>query len=383
MEGQGMGKAWKRLMGATVLGLGLCGFCFAQRQPAPNSSESWDHPEGVFVSEPQMLMNDPYTGNFQSRFLYLNGRLNDGTVLTFSIFNWKYGMLGASGVMVLVAPPQGETYALEREIDKDELVTATDRLYFHFGGNVVEGSRTELHIRLLQEDFACDLRARNILNPWQAGDGYTYLTPRRDIYSRYVAAAPLASLSGYMVVRGRVIPADGYCYSDRGVLVRPFQNMNAADFSFRAFSAQVDAGGQPWTVSVLHSITDRAFGSREMSTLFLAHGERWIMAADSFSFSAEEYVKEQGTPFAYPHRMQVRAARGGYTLEGSFSATRLFYLSDILEKLPPFIRAVVDLFLRRPVTYRMTGYFSGSLLLPDGSRQSLYLAGQGEYSIYK
>jgi hypothetical protein len=275
--------------------------------------------------------------------------------------------------------PDGQIYALETKLD--ELEVATDRLSYRFGESLVEGDRegTRVHLRL--PDFSCELYLRNLLNPWKPGDGFMYLSRRGDAYTRLSVISPFAEVSGSLEVRGSWRTAEGWCYADRGVLSMPMSRINPEQSTFRVFGR---AGqGEPWMLSLSESTTHRAYGSRRVATLLLGRGGEWLMATEDYDFRAEEYRREAGAPFAFPHRFRVRARQNGRTLEGEFAVSRLYYINDILRKLPPGFRSIAEALVRRPVIYRLEGDFYGTLEEADGSRVSLELRGQGEYQLVR
>jgi hypothetical protein len=365
-----------RLSGlALLLGLGLSSALGAS--PAP----PWPPPGEVVVSEEEMRLEDPHTNHFRSRYWFVNGRLDDGTLLTMSLFHWRYGPMGGAGLFVLVSPPGQELYVQEVKID--ELESESGRLLYRFGENLFEGDSAGARIRLRLADFTCDLEIRNLLNAWKPGDGYRFPSARRDIFTLHLVTSPFASLSGSMAVRGQQQDVRGWCYADRGLIVMPLTRMSSEQSSFRVFGPSGAAEEEPWMLSLLESVSARAYGSREEATLLLAQGGQWLMATGEPEFAAQEYRREGGVPFAFPHRFRVRAQQGGLVLEGEFVVSRLVYLNDILRKLPPVFRSVADAFIKRPVIYRLAGDFHGYLENADGSRRYLDLQGQGEYSVMR
>lgn len=347
----------------------------------PGASPVWPPPEQVLLSDEELLLGDPYSGHFRSRFWYFNILLGNGTALTCSQFQWRYGLLGGSGLFLLSAPPDGEPFVLETRIDSHDLEEAQDRLLVRFGGSLIEGSRAGARLRLELPDFSCDLAVRNLLEPWKPGDGYTWYDAKRTAYSRHAVTTPFGEVSGRLAVRGQEQPVSGWCYADRGVLSIPVSRLSPEGFSFRVFGAGEE--GQPWMVSLLTSTTARSYGSRRVGTLLAARGGQWLLAAPEFSFEAQDFREESGIPFAYPRRLVIRGGGEGGRVEGAFTVTRLTYLNDILARLPPLFRQVAEALIRRPVIYRLAGTFEGSFEAPDGTRQTLLLPGQGEYNLYR
>jgi hypothetical protein len=361
-------------LGVPVLALLLAAFPAAGCAAMPN----WLPPQEVTLSDDDFLLNDPYTGHFLSRFWYFNIVLQDGTDLTLSLFQWRYGSLDGEGLTVVSAEPGGRIYGLETRLD--DLQVATDRLSYRFGENFVEGDRQGARIHLRLQDFSCDLDLRNLLNSWKPDDGYLYLNRRADVYTRLSVISPFAEVLGSLEVYGEFRPVEGWCYADRGLICAPVSRMNPEQSTFRVFGP---GQGEPWMLSVSDSATHRAYGARREATLLLARGGEWLMATPDYRFRAEDIRREAGAPFAFPHRFRVRAEQDGRTLEGEFEVTRLFYIHDILGRLPPVFRQIAEALIRRPVIFRLKGIFSGTLQEVDGSQVSLQLSGQGEYQLMR
>jgi hypothetical protein len=345
----------------------------------------WLPPEEVVVSEQEMRLEDPQTGHFRSRYWFVNGLLEDGTLLTLSLFQWRYGLVGSAGIFVLVSAPGRELYVQETKLD--DLEPIDEGVAYRFGSSLFEGDSAGARIQLRFPDFSCDLEIRNLLNAWKPGDGLLYPSARRDVFALHLVTSPFAELSGDMSVRGEERSVQGWCYADRGLIVMPLQRMNSEQSSFRVFGVPGGLAGEeqepPWMLSLLESVSARAYGSREDAKLLLAQGDRWLMASGEPEFAAEEYRREQGVPFAFPHRFRVRAEQGGLVVEGEFVVSRLIYLNDIFQKIPPVFRSVVEALIRRPVIYRLAGEFHGWVEDPEGSRRYLDLEGQGEYSVVR
>ena len=354
--------------------------CLALRLDAVPPAQ-WASPGEVVVSEEDMGMEDPHTGHFRSRYWFINGLLDDGTLLTMSLFQWRYGALGSAGLFILVSSPDQGLYVQETKLD--DLESADEGLMYRFGDSAFEGDAAGARVRVRLADFSCDLDIRNLLNAWKPGDGYRYPTVRRDIFTLHLVTSPSAALSGAMTVRGRQRAVQGWCYADRGLIVMPLSRMNSEQSSFRVFGSSGLPGEEPWMLSLLESVSARAYGSREEATLLLARGGQWLMAAGEAEFAAQDYRRDGDVPYGFPHRFWVRAEQGGMLLTGEFVVSRLVYLNDILHRLPPLFRSVADAFIKRPVIYRLAGDFHGYLEQPDGSRQSLELKGQGEYSVMR
>ena len=92
-----------------------------------------------------MRLEDPNTGHFRSRYWFINGLLDDGTLLTMSLFQWHYGAMGSAGLFVLVSAPDQELYVQESKID--DLEVRRRAALYRFGDSLFEGDPAGAPIR--------------------------------------------------------------------------------------------------------------------------------------------------------------------------------------------------------------------------------------------
>jgi hypothetical protein len=115
--------------------------------------------------------------------------------------------------------------------------------------------------------------------------------------------------------------------------------------------------------------------------MILARAGKWVFTTKDYSLTTSDLRSSEMSRLAFPHCFALSAARNGYALRGRFIVTDQYHLTDIFAKLPAVLRSLVSLFFKRPVIFRMVGYFEGTVIRPDGSLEQLYLPGQCEYSI--
>jgi hypothetical protein len=343
--------------------------------------ENWLHPERIRLTEKDLLFNDPYTKMFGSRAFHFLGRLDNGIQFVINVFRWEYAFLGGWGMSVLIVEPDGSTYICEQKIPDREVFVEQDRFSLRIGDSRFEGADGEYRVRIEQEEFFCDLRVRSLLPLWQPGDGYVFLTKKRDVYMRLGVHCPRGVTSGTIVLRGRRISAAGQCYGDRSRHSYSISRMSSPTLAFRGFSPADQQNEETWFVSLLQYTTHRSYGSRVIPVLILTREGHWAFTTKEYKLETTDLRAEGSSSLKVPHRFQLSAAGNGYALRGSFVVTDLYHLTDIFQRLPRFFRSLVALFFKRPVIFRMVGYFQGTVVCPDGSRQELYLPGQCEYSI--
>jgi hypothetical protein len=343
--------------------------------------QNWAHPEQIRLTEADILFNDPFTKLFGSRAFHFLGRLDNGTQFVINIFRWEYAFLGGWGLSVLIVAPDGSTYISERRIPDRQVTVAEDRFSIRIGSSSFEGADGIYRVCIEQEDFSCDLRVRSLLPLWQPGDGYVFLTEDRKVYMRLGVHCPWAVTSGHMVIQGRWMSATGQCYGDRSRHSYSISKMSSPTLAFRGFSPAEHDGKKSWFISLLQYTTHPSYGSRDIPVLILAREGQWAFTTKDYTLKTTDLRTERISSLAFPHRYDLSASSNGYQLRGRFVVTDLYHLTDIFEKLPRFFRSLVALFFKRPVIFRMVGYFEGTVTCPDGSVEKLHLPGQCEYSI--
>jgi hypothetical protein len=157
--------------------------------------------------------------------------------------------------------------------------------------------------------------------------------------------------------------------------------MSSPTLAFRGFAPAEQDDEKRWFVSLLQYTTHPSYGHKDIPILILARGGQWAFTTKEYTLETTDLRAEGASSLAFPHCYNLRASGNGYQLRGRFVVTDLYHLTDILEKLSPFFRSLVSLFFKRPVIFRMVGYFEGTVTCPDGSIEQLYLPGQCEYSI--
>ncbi len=181
-----------------------------------------------------------------------------------------------------------------------------------------------------------------------------------------------------MAIEGRAYSVRGQMYADQSLAILPMSRQSSPVYSFRGFSPDEAPEGQRWMISIYQATTHPAYGSRPLPILLAAHDGSWVLTARDFSLELHEPRLEPRTGMRYPTSAAVRVERDGWLVEGEITDNRQYWLTDIFQELPSFIRSLAELFLKRPVILRYTGRFQGTARAPDGSVYPLSLTGLGE-----
>jgi hypothetical protein len=345
-----------------------------------NPSE-WDPPEQVIVSTEDLFSVTPYTSDWQSRSFFFVGRLDNGTFFVINPFFWRYGMFHSWGLSVLVTDENGRLFSYNGSQPLTCCEMTSEGLDLRLGRNVFSMSGSETRVSIALDGFSCDLSIINILPPWKPGNGWAWYNAAQTAFSRYSIAAPLALVSGSMTVFGGSMDASGQCFLDTNYSVQPLKRPNSPAFILRAFSLPDVPRKDRVFIDMLESVTNKGYGSLPLSMLLVAKGDSWLFTARDFTLTPDEWVSLSDPPYPYPRSYKVLAEKSGFRLEGEFTATRLYHTTDVFQSIPRFLRRLASLFLKRPVLYRMIGWFHGNLVFPDGSIESLAMPAHGEYIV--
>ena len=342
-------------------------------------ASSWESPELVSTTNESLWFTEPAAGRYRARSFYYTGLLGEGCFYVISIFHWRYSLFDDWGMAIVASDAEGHRFVHEGRIRGLEVAESMESQSIRFGENIIESEGATSRIRLHVGEFRCDLTLRSLLPPWTPGDGYAILGANRDAYLRKAVPVPLAETSGTLCIGETTITAGGWSYGDRSLTVAPLGELAFAGSAFRVFSERIPGNGEPWSLALLDYTSVGRREGRRIPMLLVAHGSEWILTSREYRISYEGPMLEAATPFSRPIRIHLSADSRGFSLEGDFVPERLVASSDVFEELPALVRGVASLFLERPVLVRMFGRFVGTLRNPDGTVESLRLAGQGDY----
>jgi len=337
----------------------------------------------VTVSEGELFPNPPYSHDWQSRSFFFVGRLDNGTSFVFNLFHWSLSPLQSWGLLVLVTDENGRLYRYDGSLPEGGGEAKGRCFDFRSGDTFFRSCGGEHRVRIVLDGFSCDLWMRNILPAWKPGDGWALYDKSGRMYNRYAIPAPWAEVSGTMRVFGETLNADGQCTWDSSLSVQPLNRPNSPGYYFRAFSPATAERSDRIFIDMLETFTHESYGAVPLPILVVARGGSWAFTTKDFSFEPDDWTPVKDPPYPYPGRYRLSAEKGGWSLEGEFAVEKLYNVTDVFQRLPRLMRALASLFIKRPVLYRMLGYFRGRLVSPDGAVEELVLPAHGEYVVVK
>jgi hypothetical protein len=344
-------------------------------------ASAWENPNGRAVTEEQVFLHTPYTHGWQSHFYNLVVRLDDGTLLNICPFHWRYGLLDSWGMYIVAGDRQGHVFSWDGTFDRNEIQVADTGMRVQAGASSFESTGNVHRWKVEVPGFSCDLEFTNVLPAWMPGDGMAYYTPDARNYYQYALPAPLARVDGTVTLFGRTAAAAGQCFYDTVECVTPLSRTNEEVNTYRTFSSPETPLQDRWFVFLYRITAHPGFGSLVFPMVLVAHGTSFVLTSRELDFAVLKTDRLPDPPYPYAAAVAVSARGGGAEITGTFASERPFHVQDIFARLPPLIRGLASLFLKRPVVFRGAARFSGEVTLPDGSRHRLELDGMGEQMI--
>ncbi len=351
---------------------------------------AWLDPSSVQVEDTELSFTNKTFKHAITESVYCVSTFNDGWVFMTNYFRVVGDLVNRRGIYVLVTDPEGNTYWKTHEIKKSDFIIRDNQLYVSDGENTIQGDGMSYAVSYDFNDFSCNLFFRNRLPPWKAEDGVVYFDDKEEMFEQRVVNSPWAEVTGTITIVGKEMRVTGHGYSEKSLHVAPITLYQPTMQSMRVFSPRdlgtvsSDGGTEElWSLSLFDFTTLPRFDSKRLSRLFIAKDNEWLLTTPEYSLEPADFVKEEGLPYEYPQTIHVKAHTQGYDLEGAFRSTVLFDFTDILAEVPAVLRAIILLFVDRPVYFRLLGWFEGTLTRPDGTVTKLKLYGPYEYIVVK
>jgi len=343
----------------------------------------WQNPEQIKVKNQDIAFNNLKYNFPMSDSVYFMSYFNDGWVLMLSLFRLKYGPIEKWGIYSIVSEPDGTSYWATHQIDKKNIITEPNRLFVKDENNCIYGNDMTYYIKLDFENFSCNLTYKNILPPWQLDDNRVYISKDKQAFFRLIVISPWAMVTGTITLDNKTINVKGQGYGDRFLSVNPLRKMNPYVYSIRTFSKANTDPKNRWFFGLLENITHKSYGSKRIPLLLLAYGNKWLLITQDYTIETTDYEYNPNTLYKYPTRIKIKCSTHGYKLEGEYLVQKLFNFTDVLGEFPNFIRKILLLYFNRPVYFRSSGEFLGTLTMPNGTVYNLHLFGPHEYILVK
>jgi len=356
---------------------------------AADTDPRWNHPlDNPAPPESMAFTTDRYR-TAMSDSAFCMAMFDDGSVMMFSLFHYETRLFERWGIYLLLSQVDGETIWVSESIDEDSIEFASDRLHITAGENVLSGEGMRYRLDWSAGDLTIALQFENLLPPWMLGDGLDVLGDPRRSFQRRAVFSPWAKVRGTVAIARDGVSIErevvGEGMGEKSIIVNGLNRFNPELISMRVFGFSHEGSdvelAEGLHIGLLDSTAHPAYDSIRLPRLFVARDGAWLFSSGSYEIDFLEMDRVEGLPYEYPVRFSLVAHGSEYELTGEYSVDRLFNTTDILAELPGLLRRLVLLFVDRPVYYRTTGTFVGTLTHPDGHEESIRLYGPYEYVV--
>ncbi len=346
-------------------------------------ASKWLDPAGSVPKVEDLFLDPPYTKDWQDRTFFFNGRLDNGTVFVISLFHWQFPVLKSWGLLVAVTDPQGRVFQYEDTLPLSKSQIAKSGFSFKFGETVFEATADGYRVKVALSGFSCDLEIRNILPAWMPGDGWAFFTEKKDAFIHFASPSPWAAVSGSMTVFGQTMSAAGQCSWDSSETVLSLSLPSSPQFILRAFSPADVPAGKRMFVGMSMIYPNEGYGSFSIPMLLVARNGEWVLTSNSFFLAANDWTRYEEPPYPYPSRYSISVKQGQTSFDGTFTSERVYSITDVMQKVPKFIRNSAAAIFKRPVIFRMVGSLKGTLTTAQGQEENVDLYAIAQYAVVK
>ena len=344
----------------------------------------WDHPETVVVAESDKAFTSEQYTHAKNQSVFMMARFDNGWILMMSYFGFKAGIVNNWGIYVSLSDPEGNDYFTKQKLKTKDIVFSEDSLFISDGTNIIEGKGGSFRVIMDTDEFSCDLVYQNIIPPWKPGDGYDYYDAEKTAFDKRAVISPWAEVYGSFSFNEISLKAvSGQGFAEKQLTVNPFTKLNETTYTMRLFSSPDTPEEDRWHLGILENYLHEDYGGDRQPRLTFAHNDEWVFTTREYEIHPFDYKTHEDLPYTYPSKVRVVCSQGGYSLDGTYIATKLYNYTDIMDELPPFFRSFLLLFIDRPVYFRCLGEFMGIVTYPDGRTEYLHLVGPYEYIVVK
>ena len=337
-----------------LLGLGLLSVAADSQYKSVEITGDWAH-KPVGLTDKDIAWKN-FTGFFENEHVFMLARLDEGYWFVGMIFTFKYGPQRRWGLYALAADDSGRRWFAKREIKPEEVKLSYEKLSWRSGNTWVEGSYPVYTMHIEEPNLGAHLEFKSRVKGWQSGRWF--LTPDHKTFGECFIIAPWADVSGKLVLDGKTIPVHGLGYSDRYHGNLRFDQTDPLFYSVRAIKPM--PGSEDVNIQASYDHLSPSFGKLTVPGLFIIQPDRLEVGTMKVIIRGENASIDPKVGYAFPRKLVVDAAEGDFSLHGVFVADRSIEVLDIFKQLPAYIRAIAELFWKRPVYSKWEGRFRGS-----------------------
>jgi len=300
-----------------------------------------------------------FTNFFEQEHGYMIARFDQGYWLFLTIFTFKYGPQQRWGVYSIVSSDSGKQWFARREILVNEAKLSHEGISWESHGTSIGGSYPRYTYTIKEEAYQAKLAIESRFPGWKLGRWY--LTPDKKSFGEVFIYIPWGRISGTLTLDGKQISVSGNAYADR---FHGSMRLDRTDPMFFSVRSLTPLPGYPEiSIQTSYNHFNPAFGKVSIPSLMIMGQQGFVRATENVVIKGDEYYKDQKLGYFFPRKLTVTAEDAGFTFHGQFTAQRNMEMLDIISQVPPYLRMLVETFVKLPVYSKWDGVFEGAYTL--------------------
>lgn len=284
---------------------------------------------------------------------YFDAHLDSGHTLVvfFYAANPNPGLVGKSGIEIVLLRPDGIRVQKFFPYKKSDFVAARDRPEVTIGTNTLrveqrDGELPVYEIDVKTKELGCHLKYRAQVNGWRPGTGLSHFGDLG--FFGWVVPFARASVEGSITDGGKTIQVKGIGYHDHNWLNFPFQSIIQNWMWGRIYS-------ESFTAAYACIQCNEKVDNHMVKVLMLAEGREVILSTGEFDFLKDDFEYNPQARYEFPKQITIEAPG---TLTATLKVRKVLEAQDMLENFSPLLRFLAKYILRiKPGYFRLVSDF--------------------------
>ena len=340
------------------------------------SAHNWQNPNSVRVEEVEKAFTGEWIGKTKNESIFVWVYREGGPIFLFSLFHIDSFLLNRWGMYALIIDPEGESHWITHTPKKKSISFSENFLSISDGSTTFEGSDGSYRLVCRFGNLECKIDLTNRLPAWKPGTGRLDYNEEGSLYQKRILVSPWADATGTISISGEAFDIEGHGYASKTRFSNPLTRFAPYIHSLKLYS-------EDHFIYLLDVTLNDAYDNEIVPMLIVAEGDQWLFTTQNYSYEILESTQVDGLPYEYPRSIRLISEDSGYVLDGVYSEERRLNVTDVFKEIPAIVRRTLTLLISRPIYFRASGNFVGTITRPDGTITDLDLDGPYEYTVVR
>jgi hypothetical protein len=242
-------------------------------------------------------------------------------------------------------PANGKKFEAHKEY-KSKLTSAKKSgVSLDIGGNRFSGTHPNYRLNASIGDLVLDLKFKVETASLRIGQDFIRFGEKQDRRWNLTALGPRATCTGSITVAGEKLNYGGLAYFDHG-----WSTYKIYEFSRRWHVIRILE--KDLSINLLDMNLRNNFSPNRSQALFITVGDKVIANSGAVKLTPSGTFKHAASGLSLPQSYSLAYDRGGVKLNGTVKMTKLIEGLNVLERLSPILRKLIQTLVTDPWQFR-------------------------------